>query len=70
MRDDDRDEGRIFPDYWIRCGKCRYEHPLGTTDRAVVQMSARQQGWIKIRWEGWVCPDCAAPAADQGEGPE
>lgn len=62
--------GRIFYEFWVRCGTCGYEYPSTRTTHGKTAQEARSFGW-KQRGEpyGWICRDCAAELAKATDKP-
>lgn len=50
--------GKIFPEYWVDCFKCRGAHACAENTPAKAAVQARRLGWIKKRPGGWCCPLC------------
>lgn len=57
MKPFDRIAGRIYPEYWVDCARCRHAIPCETSNLGTAGKRASEKGWA-VSHHGWICPSC------------
>jgi hypothetical protein len=52
-------KGKILTYYYVTCGRCGMEEPLGTTKRENVSSHLSRGGWKQTKRYGYVCYECS-----------
>ena len=59
-------KGRVFTYYYVTCGRCGREEPLGTTKREEVPFHLERGGWKLTKQYGYVCYECVGKQLVKG----
>jgi hypothetical protein len=51
-------QGKIYPEWWVDCARCRTSHSTGESVRSKADWGATFNGYRKLKGEGWVCSNC------------
>jgi len=51
-------KGKVYPYYFVQCGFCGQENPLGVTLRNLVDFHLVRSGYKKVRNVGYMCFEC------------
>jgi hypothetical protein len=55
----DRTRGKVYPQYYVTCGKCGEENPLGTIYKSLIPRYLLSGGYVKTKEYGFVCEQCS-----------
>ena len=58
MIDTEIEKGKVFPVYYVSCGKCEKQEPIGVRIKALVPMHLERGGWKYTKQHGYVCSEC------------
>ncbi len=50
--------GRLYTEYYVVCGVCNEEMPVGARTRSLAIFYLEQNGWKETEQKGYVCKEC------------
>lgn len=53
------DRGKVVVQHKMMCGKCSTEEVVALQKRMKAVEYFTSRGWMKLRFHGYVCPECA-----------
>lgn len=62
----DKERGKVFAEYWVRCGRCGHETILDAIKRRVAVEEVRERGWRHTHDDGWICSACQSSHPESG----
>lgn len=51
-------KGRLYTEYYVQCGICEIETPVGARKREAALFYLKKGGWQQTTKHGYVCKQC------------